>query len=145
MSQEKENDEVGAGCGCLLLVAAIALVVAAAMSLAALVDPFDWYPSFEELWADCEDQPGISRDECASANRFPGFWWHLVANLAYVGVVLGALVAFAASVAGLRRHRVVRLSSAEAYATYERARVQLALSATGVAVLAALPIAVAVL
>ena len=90
MSREKDSEDLGAGCGCLLLIVAIAVVVAAAMSLAALVDPFDWYPSFDELWADCEDDFATAQDECSYEQRFPGFWWHLAVNLARIAATDGA-------------------------------------------------------
>ncbi len=142
MSREKDSEDLGAGCGCLLLVAAIALIVTAAMSLAALVDPFDWYPSFDELWADCDDDFATARDECSYEQRFPGFWWHMAANLTYAVAAVAALLVFAGTVAEFRERRVARLSSAATYATYEQARASLTLSAVGVAILAALPIVV---
>ena len=145
MSREKDSKDLGAGCGCLLLIVAIALVVAAAMSLAALVDPFDWYPSFDELWADCEDDFATAQDECSYEQRFPGFWWHLAVNLAYAAAALAALLVFAGTVPEFRERRVARLSSAATYAIYEQARASLTLSAVGVAILAALPIVVVVL
>ena len=145
VSREKDNEDLGAGCGCVLLIVAIALVVAAAMSLAALVDPFDWYPSFDELWADCDDDFDTAQDECSYEQRFPGFWWHLAVNLAYAVAALVALLVFAGTVAEFRERRVARLCSAATYATYEQARAALRLSAVGVAILAALPIVVVVL
>ena len=143
MSRKQENDDAGAGCGCLLAIVAIAAVVAAAMSLAALVDPFDWYPSFEAVWAECDDDYDTARDECSYEHRFPGFWWHLVVNLTYaVGVGL-ALLIFAATVGELRERRAGRLSNAGTYASYRAARASVGASASVVALLAALPILVA--
>ena len=54
-------------------------IVAAAISLAALVDPFDWMPSVLAT--------GLTvTAHCELADRFPGFWWHVVANLAYAAL-----------------------------------------------------------
>jgi hypothetical protein len=145
VSGEQKSTESGGCWGCLGFVLLVALVIAAAMSVAALVDPFDWYPSLRELWADCSDDDDTARDECAYDHRFPGFWWHLVVNLGYAAVLLAALALFAGTVGALRRHRAARLSSAAAHATYERARVELALAAGAVAALGALPILVAAL
>jgi hypothetical protein len=145
VSGEQKSAEGGGCWGCLGVVVLVALVIAAAMSVAALVDPFDWYPSLHELWADCSDGSDTVQDECSYDHRFPGFWWHLVVNLVYAAVVLVALVVFAGAVGALRRHRAARLSSAAAHTTYEQARVELALAAAAVAVLGALPIVVAAL
>lgn len=145
MSGEQKSGE-GAGCGgCFAFAVLAALVIAAAMSVAAVVDPFDWYPSLDELWATCSDGSGTDGDGCSYDQRFPGFWWHLSVNLVYAVAVLVALVVFAGAVGALRRHRAARLSSAATHAAYEQARVELALAAGAVAVLGALPIVVAAL
>lgn len=145
MSREPDDDDASTGCGCFLAFLAIVLLIAGAMSLAALVDPFDWYPSFEALWAECGDDYDTARDECSYEHRFPGFRWHLAANLAYaVGAGL-ALLVFAATVADFRDRRAARLSNAETYAAYRKAQASLGASASIVTLLAALPIVVAVL
>lgn len=147
MSRADDDDDagVGAGCGCVLVVLAIGAVVAAAMSLAAVIDPFDWYPSFDAVWADCSDDYGTERDECALAARFPGFWWHLVANLGWAVAVLVALLVFAGTVTEFRRLRTDRLVSAQAKAAHDRAIGSLALASVAVAALGVLPILVGAL
>ena len=113
----------GDGSGCLGWVAVavvLALVVAALISLAALVDPFSWMPAVGEIWADCDDDYATDRDECALANRFPGFWLHAIVNLVYAVVALGLVLAFLTSVAELREKRLARFSSAAAAAEYRR-------------------------
>ncbi len=128
-----------------MVVIAIGVVIAAAMSLAALVDPFDWYPSFEALWADCDDDYGTSLDECAYDVRFPGFWWHLVANLGYAIASVVALLIFAGAVGELRECRSARLEGARAYGVYTHAVGVLALATAAVVALAVLPILVGAL
>lgn len=123
----------------------VALVIAAAMSLAAVVDPFDWFPSFDALWADCSDDLGTGRDDCAYDARFPGFWWHLAANLAWAAAVFGALLFFAGTVAELRRLRTERLASEQAAAEYADALGAATLAGAAVFALGALPIVAAVL
>jgi hypothetical protein len=127
----------GLGCGLFLIAMAIAAVVAAAISLAALVDPFDWMPTAGRIWADCEG-------DCELAHRFPGFWWHAVANLVYAGVVAAVAVAFGAAVLDLRDARMHRFASAEAHAAYRKAADACVGAAIGLAALAALALVVAV-
>ena len=102
----------GGGCCALVALAfVIALVVAAVASAAAIVDPFAWLPSVSELWSHCEDKFATARDECAWANRFPGFWPHMLANLAWavaavacaVVVVMAALHVREARTGAVRR------------------------------------------
>lgn len=128
-----------------MVVIAIGVLIAAAMSLAALVDPFDWYPSFETLWADCDDDYGTSLDECAYDVRFPGFWWHLIVNLGYAAAAIITLLIFAGAVGDLREHRSARLESAPAHGVYTHAVGVLALAAAAVFTLAVLPILVGAL
>ena len=58
-----------------------------------------------EIWADCQG-------DCALAHRFPGFWWHAVANLVCVAVAVVAACAFVATVIDLREGRVARYDTA---------------------------------
>jgi hypothetical protein len=101
------NVSDGGGGGCLalfLLILAIAAIVAAVISLAALIDPFDWMPPLGEIWEDCEG-------DCALAHRFPGFWWHAAANLVYAVAAAVAACGFVATVVELRGTRVGRYDS----------------------------------
>ena len=54
----------GGGCGGLIaILIVIGAIVGAAISLAAIVDPFGWMPSVHAIWADCDH-------DCALAQRF---------------------------------------------------------------------------
>ena len=140
----QQNDETAGCVGWVLVAFVIALVVAALISVAALVDPFAWMPPVGEIWAECDDDFGTERDECALANRFPGFWWHAIANLAYAAAALVLSVAFASTVVQLREKRVARFSSFAAAAEH-RSAVQLAVGlGVALAAVSLLPIAVAV-
>lgn len=121
----------------------LAAVVAAVMSIAALVDPFSWLPPVSEIWKDCQDDYDTPEDECELATRFPGFWGHVIVNFAYVVAAVGLLVWLAFAVAGLREARVERFADREALARYGEARQTLALVSALTAGLAALPIIVA--
>jgi hypothetical protein len=105
----------GGGCGTLIAFALlVAGIVAAAISLAALLDPFDWMPSVHTIWADCDG-------ECALAHRFPGFWWHVIANLAYAAVAVAVTIRFLATVLDVRKTRVTRYADAAAMDAYRTA------------------------
>ena len=105
----------GGGCGTLIAFAlVVAAIVYAAVSVAALVDPFDWMPSVHAIWADCDG-------DCALAHRFPGFWWHVVANLVYAAVAVAVTFRFLASVVDVRRTRVGRYADAAAMHAYRTA------------------------
>ncbi len=103
---EQTQDE-GSGSGCVTLTVAglvIGVVVSVAISLAALIDPFDWMPPVAEIWEDCSDDWNTSVNECILHTRFPGFWGHAIANFTYARVILFDLYAghdvFARSNAG---------------------------------------------
>ena len=137
----------GDGGGCLGWVAVafvLALVAAALISVAALVDPFSWMPPVGEIWADCDDDYATDRDECALANRFPGFWVHAIVNLVYAAVALVFVLTFLASVAGLREKRLARFSSASAAADYRSWVDETIGWGVALAVLALVPIVVAI-
>lgn len=140
------NDEPGDGCsGCLtlfLVVVVIALVVMAIISVAALVDPFSWMPPVAEIWEDCEEGRG-GVDDCDLAARFPGFWGHTVANLAYLVVAVGLLAALASMVSELRAARTDRFKSTEAAERYGDRRRKVAMVAVLTVVVGMLPIVLA--
>ena len=92
----------------------VAAIVSAAISLAALVDPFDWMPSVHAIWADCDG-------DCALAHRFPGFWWHAIANLAYAALAVAVTIFFLATVVDVRKTRVGRYADAAAMDAYRTA------------------------
>jgi hypothetical protein len=108
----KQGSSSGGGCLALLLgLLAIALVVMGIISLAALIDPFNWMPRVGRIWQDCSG-------DCALAHRFPGFWLHAVVNLVYAVVAAVLSGAFLLSVADLREKRVERFDSAHAAAQF---------------------------
>jgi hypothetical protein len=128
----------GGGCAALIAVAlVIGAIVAAAMSLAAVVDPFNWMPSVSELWADCDG-------DCELAHRFPGFWWHVVANLAFAAGALAATVWFGATVVDLREARAARYDSAHAMDDFRKTRSACANAGMALAALASVSIIVSV-
>ena len=145
MTMAQSGDESGCG-GCLaifLVIMVIALIVAALISLAALVDPFSWMPTVNEIWKDCQDDGATGRDDCALANRFHGFWLHVVINLGYVVAAVVVLVVLATAVTDLREARAARFGGDAAVTRYTEARGAVArASAFGLA-LALLPILVA--
>ena len=137
MANPRANASSGSsGCawlfGMLLLIGA---VVAVAISVAAIVDPFNWLPPIGEIWND---------DGGELSQRFPGFWWHVVVNLAYATVAAGALVVFLATVGDLRTTRAARFDSTEAMGAFHRAARQLRAAGGGLAALAFFPILVAI-
>ena len=79
----RSEREPGAGCGgCFGLLLVIGAIVAAAMSLAALVDPFSWMPPIGDVFADCPPAAEVG-GSCDLEDRYPGFWLHVLVNLAY--------------------------------------------------------------
>jgi hypothetical protein len=134
----KSTQSSGGGCLALFLgLLAIALVVMGIISLAALIDPFNWMPRVGAIWKDCSG-------DCALAHRFPGFWLHAALNLVYAVVAVVLSGAFLMSVADLRERRVERFDSAPAAAQFTAA--QSASFGTGalLGATALLPIAVAI-
>ena len=129
----------GGGCGTLIALAVVlGVVVMAVISLAALVDPFGWMPSAHAIWADCDG-------DCELAHRFPGFWWHVVANLAYIVVAGILVVAFARAVPELRRARVTRYDSAAAMEEFRHVSAGLRGAVKLLAGLASIPLLVSIL
>jgi len=147
-SRQAVNPERGNRGGCATLIAVVLVVgavVAAGISLAALVDPFDRMPPVGAIWADCEDARKTARDDCDLAVRFPGFWSHAIANLAYVLAATLLVLALAAAIADLREQRAARFASRKAADTYVATRRTVVVIAGLTAVVAALPIAIAAL
>ena len=143
MSRQRQDD--GVGCAIFAALVVLALVVAAAVSLAAAVDPFAWLPSLTEVWADCEDRPVSSGDDCSIGTGYEGFWVHVAINLAYSLITACVLIAFAASVVDFRKTRYERFGPDDAVDRYAKARSEVVGGAAVLAVLAAIPILVAVL
>ena len=145
MASGRRSD--GSGCGgCLAIfgvILAIAAVIAGLISLTAIVDPFSWMPSVVKIWRHCDDNLATSRNECALANRFHGFWLHAVINLVYVVAAGVALVVLGANAGELRDARRRRFGGPSAVARYTTARAQVARSAGYGTALALLPFAVA--
>lgn len=145
MSGGEPRGEVSGWGSCMAAVLVIGVVLAALISLAALVDPFSWMPPVGEVWAECTgEELGTERDECALENRFPGFWWHAGVNVLYAAVALGLLVAFAGAVADLRAKRLLRFSSAEAAREHHEAQGLCIGCGMALAAMAVLPLVVAV-
>jgi hypothetical protein len=128
----------GGGCGGLIAVLiVIGMIVGAAISLAAVVDPFGWMPPVDVIWGDCDG-------DCALAHRFPGFWWHVVVNLAYTAFALFVLYGFGSTVAALREARPARYDNAAAMEAFREAHSACRGMGKTLAALAALPLLVAI-
>ena len=139
----ERDQQGGGGCGgCLVLLLVIGAIVAAAMSLAALVDPFSWMPPIDEMFADCPPAAEVG-GSCDLEDRYPGFWLHVLVNVAYSAAAVGLLAALVPAVAELRKARFARFDGGSALERYRAARERLALVAGGTAALAALPLVVA--
>jgi hypothetical protein len=143
VAQESDDDS---GClGCLAVVLVVGAVVAVLISVAALIDPFDWMPSVGQVWEDCPSELD-RRDECDLATRFPGFWQHAVVNLLWAFAVGVALVSLFGSVGPFRQARRELFDGGEApVARYQAARDRLVGAAAAAAFLGAIPIVVALL
>ncbi|MDQ3678056.1 MAG: hypothetical protein M3401_14885 [Actinomycetota bacterium] len=144
MSGAQRSDDAGGCLGLVAVAAVLALVVAALISVAALVDPFSWMPPVGEIWADCDDDFATERDECALANRFPGFWVHALVNLVYAAVALVLVLVFLASVVDLRDKRVARFSGAAPAAEYRSVVDEATGCGVALAAVALVPIVVAI-
>src|SRR3954470_17429953 len=105
MASSSGKDTAGGGCVALgIVVVAVGLIVLGIISLAALIDPFDWTPTVHDIWKDCSG-------DCALAHRFPGFWWHAAANLLYAAVAVACAGAFLAAVRTVRDKRAARFDT----------------------------------
>ena len=130
--------------GCLAWLFGLAVVVAAAMALSALVDPFSWMPPIGDVFADCPPAVEVN-GSCELVDRYPGYWVHLLINIAYSVAALVSLVAVKRAVPELRAARVARFDGDAAVERYRAARERLGLVAGVTAALALLPIVVALL
>ena len=139
MASRSTRGSAGGGClGVFVVLIIVALIVMGVISLAALIDPFDWMPSVHRIWADCSG-------DCALAHRFPGFWWHAAANLVYAALAVTVAGVFLAAVHDVRSTRVARFDSARAAAAFSGASEQCVGAGVALGALAVLPILVAVL
>ncbi len=144
MSQRSQDD---AG-GCALLVAvlfALTAIVAAGISLAAVVDPFSSMPPLAEVWEECDDDYATSEDECALSTRFEGFWLHAGVNVAYALTAGGLLLGYGFAVANFRTARRKRFGDKDAATRYDDALSMLVGAAVLVSAIAAIPVVVAAL
>jgi hypothetical protein len=138
MSSQREP---GIGCGTLIaFIILLGLVLAAVISVAALVDPFSWVPPLGDIFQKCTDNPDTPSDDCDLGTRYPGFWSHVAVNFAYVLIAAGLLIALALTLPEFRRARTARFDSHAAVERYRRSRQQLVLLAVLLAVLGAVPI-----
>ena len=134
------------GCGgCIAAVLVIGAVVAAVISVAALIDPFSWMPPLGEIWAECEDDYATAVDECELADRYPGFWSHAVINFTYAVTSVAALLWLASGALELREARAERFSADGAVERYVAARQHFSLACSLCAAIAAVPILAALL
>jgi hypothetical protein len=141
-----DEREDGGGClGCVAVVLVVGAVVAGLISIAALIDPFDWMPTVGQVWEDCPEELE-SRDECDLAERFPGFWEHAVVNLLWTFAAGIALVMLFGQIGPFRQaRRELFEGGQDAVGRYEAARGSLVGAAAAVMFLGALPIVVALL
>jgi len=139
MASSSGKETAGGGCIALfVLLIVVALIVMGIISLAALIDPFDWMPRVHEIWKDCSG-------DCALAHRFPGFWWHAVANLLYAALAVAVSGVFLVAVRDVRGKRVARFDNAADAAAFSAAHGQCLGAGAALGGLALLPILVAVL
>lgn len=145
MSEQTRTEGFGSGCVTLILAAlVIGVVVSVAISLAALIDPFAWMPPVAEIWEDCNDDWRTSVNECNLHTRFPGFWGHAIANFTYALLATGLPVGLARAVRGLRQSRPERFDDQTSAERYGDARAGVVTLAALGALVACLPIIVAV-
>jgi hypothetical protein len=146
MTEQPQGDGCGSGCAVVFVaMLVIGAVIAAVISITALIDPFAWMPPVAEIWEDCSDDWKSEVNECDLHQRFPGFWVHAIVNFVYIVAGTGALVALGAAVMELRESRPERFDSQTAAERYGEAREGVAGLALLAGLLAALPIIVALL
>ena len=139
MASSSGKETSGGGCIALVvLVMVVAGIVMGVISLAALIDPFDWMPTVHRIWQDCSG-------DCALAHRFPGFWWHAAANLVYAALAVTVAGVFLVAVRDVRGRRVARFNSAADAAAFTGAHEQCVGAGAALGAFALLPILVAVL
>jgi hypothetical protein len=140
------DDSDGCTGGCLLLfgvLIVVGLTVMALISLAALLDPFDWLPPVGDIWADCQDNPATPLGECDLATRFPGFWAHAILNLLWAVITGGLLLAVTLAVPQLRAARAERFVGPGRAEAYRAGRRMFAALVAAAGVCALIPIGVA--
>jgi hypothetical protein len=138
LAGSKQSSSSGGGCLALFLgLLAIALVVMGIISLAALIDPFNWMPRVGRIWDDCSG-------DCALAHRFPGFWLHAALNLVYAVVAAVSSGAFLMTAVALREKRVERFDSAHAAAQFTAAQNECLGAGAVLGATALLPLVVAI-
>lgn len=140
MSERRQSD--GFGCALFVFLLVVGAVIAAAVSLAAVADPFAWMPPLADVWADCDDDYGTDVDECALSKRYDGFWWHTAVNLGYTVITALFLLGFALAVAEFREARRERFADATAEERYADAIDELVGATVLIAIFAAIPIVV---
>ena len=144
MTEQPQQDGCGSGCAAIFIAMfVLGAVIAAAISITALIDPFAWMPPVAEIWEDCSDDWETEVNECDLHRRFPGFWVHTIVNFAYTAAAALSLFALAGSVSELRESRPERFDSQAAAARYREAGEHVAGLALLSGLLAALPIIVA--
>jgi len=140
------NRSTSGGSGCFTLfiwLMVIGAVVAAAMSIAALADPFAKLPTVAEMWADCPPAEPAPDGSCELEDRYPGFWGKVIGSLAYTLATGLALAWLASTTRDLLDARRRLFASPEAPAEYRAAREGFAGAALVVTVLGLIPIVVA--
>lgn len=144
MTEQPQGEGCGSGCAAVFVgMLVLGAVIAAVISITALIDPFSWMPPVAEIWEDCSDDWKTDVNECDLHQRFPGFWLHAIVNFAYILAATGALVALGGAVSELRERRPTRFESEVAAERYGEARDRVAGTALLGGLLAALPIIVA--
>lgn len=135
----------GSGCGTLFgWLILLGIVVAAAMSIAALVDPFSKLPTVADVWADCPPAEHGPDGTCDLEDRHPGFWGKVAGSLTYTLVTVLALGWLASTTRDLRDARRRLFSDPDGPAAYRTAREGFVGAALVVAVLGLIPVIVAV-
>ena len=119
-------------------------MIAAAISITALIDPFAWMPPVAEVWEDCSDDWKTDINECDVHQRFPGFWVHASVNFAYTVATSLSLFALAGTIGELRQSRPERFNSQTAAERYGEARDRVAGLALLCGLLAVVPIIFAI-
>ena len=123
MTEQSQGDGCGSGCAAAFVaILVIGALIAAAISITALIDPFAWMPPVAEIWEDCSDDWKTDVNECDLHQRFPGFWVHAIVNFAYILVAALSLFALGGAVSELRDSRPARLESQAAAERYGEAR-----------------------
>lgn len=144
MTEQSQGDGCGSGCaaafGAMLVLGAL---IAALISITALIDPFAWMPPVGEIWEDCSDDWDTEVNECDLHQRFPGFWVHAIVNFAYILAAALTLFALGGAVSELRASRPARFDGEAAAERYREAREGVAGLAVLGGLLAAVPIIVA--